>query len=102
MAVISVLSVLACGVAAAPAQAVDRVARASLPVRAGTHLIFGDRQVPARSPDYDCPAGAVLTGSGILLANHPHINVLSDMPLPRSIAVAVVRMCASVTCKSAR
>ncbi len=72
VAVVSVLSVLGCCVAAAPAQAVDRIARVSLPVRAGTHLIFSDSQGPARSADYDCTAGAVLTGSGILSRITPY------------------------------
>ncbi|CAM98538.1 trypsin-like peptidase domain-containing protein [Clavibacter michiganensis] len=72
VAVVSLLSVLGCCVAAAPAQAVDRIARVSLPVRAGTHLIFSDSQGPARSADYDCTAGAVLTGSGILSRISPY------------------------------
>ncbi len=69
---VTIASALGCCVVAAPAQAVDRVARNSLPVRAGTRLVFSDSQGPARSPDYECTAGAVLTGSGILSRISPY------------------------------
>ncbi|WP_342343912.1 trypsin-like peptidase domain-containing protein [Clavibacter capsici] len=57
---------------AAPVQAVDRVARGSLPIRAGTHLIFGESRGFAYTRDIDCTAGAVLTGSGIFSRITPY------------------------------
>ncbi|CAQ03060.1 serine protease [Clavibacter sepedonicus] len=65
-------TVAGCCSVAAPAQAVDRIARASLPVRAGTHLIFSESDGPTYTRDYDCTAGAVLTGSGFLSRITPY------------------------------